>query len=115
MENFENKKIENFPIPDAKIIAILHENHKKYFSEHKNYTPFLLSASENRDTRAFVKNFFKKNYNLEVSVRPIHNKWLSKAGEPFIAVNVQIQTGSHFFEAFEKKIAKTILETIYNN
>ena len=79
IENFEQKQKETFPIPDAKIIAILHENHKIYFSENSTeYTPFILPPSENRDTRNFVKEFFRKHYALEVSVRPIHKKWLSK-------------------------------------
>ena len=48
------KKAENFPIPDAKIIVILHENHKIYFWEnHLEYSPFILPASLNRDTRNF--------------------------------------------------------------
>lgn len=115
MEIPETKTKEIFPIPDAKIIAILHENHKIYFSENNNYQPFFIEPSEDRDTRNFVKNFFREKYKLEVSVRPIHKKWLSNAGEPFVAVNVQIQTGRHNFKEFEKKIAKKVLEKIYEN
>ena len=87
------KPKENFPIPDAKIIVILHENHKKYFSQNsENFEPFILSPSESRNTREYVKNFFRENFQLEVSVRPVHKKWFSQKDEPFIAVNAQIQT-----------------------
>lgn len=115
LENHEIKKQENFPIPDAKVVVILHENHKLYFWKNDEYSPFILNPSEDRDTRNFVKKFFKNNYNLEVSVRPIHKKWLSKNDEPFIAVNAQIQTGKHNFKVFDKKIAKKFLENLYKN
>lgn len=115
MEIFEVKKKENFPLPDAKIVVILHENHKLYFWKNDEYSPFILPPAEDRDTRNFVKKFFKKNFDLEVSVRPIHKKWLSKLGEPFVAVNVQIQTGKHDFKEFDKKIAKKFLENFYEN
>ncbi len=116
LEIFETKNKETFPIPDARIIAILHENHKKYFWLYPNkYSPFLLPPAENRDIRNFVKEFFREKYNLEVSVRPIHKKWLSQKWEPFVAVNVQIQTWKHDFIEFEKKFAKNILEEIYEN
>lgn len=113
MEVFTTKKQENFPIPDAKIMVILHENHKIYYSDKPNYTPFILAASENRDTRNFVKIYFKNTFNLDVSVRPVHKKWLSKNWEPFIAVNVQIQTGQKNFYEFTKKEAKEIIENYY--
>lgn len=41
------KAKENFPVPDAKIVVILHENHAKYFSQNsENFEPFILSPSE---------------------------------------------------------------------
>lgn len=68
----------NFPTPDAKILVILHENHKKYFSPNaEEYYPFLLPPAENRNIREGVKDFFRKKYGLEISVRPTHKKWFS--------------------------------------
>lgn len=116
LEENTTKKAENFPIPDAKIVAILHENHKIYFSEKsEKYECFILSPSLDRNTREYVKNYFREKFSLEVSVRPVHKKWLSKNGEPFIAVNVQIQTGNHNFARFEKTEVKKYLEKIFEN
>lgn len=114
--NEEKTKIkkEVFPIADAKIIVILHENHKVYFSEnHNTYTPFILKPAEQNNIREYVKNFFKNNFSLDVSVRPVHKKWFSKKSEPFIAVNVQIQKWSSNFWIFSKQDAKKIIENIY--
>lgn len=67
-----------FPTPDAKIVAIVHENHKSYFSESQTkYIPFILPPAETRDIRAYIKSYFVAQYGLEVSVRPPHKKWLS--------------------------------------
>ncbi len=108
------KAKENFPVPDAKIVVILHENHVKYFSQNsENFEPFILSPSESRDTREYVKNFFREHFQLEVSVRPVHKKWFSQKEEPFVAVNVQIQTGKHHFTEFSKSSAKKFLEKFY--
>jgi len=51
---------------------------------------------------------------IELSVRPIHKKWLSKEGKPYVAIHVQGQSGNmDQFEKFEKKDAKIYIENIY--
>lgn len=78
-EILTQKPKENFPVPDAKIVVVLHENHQKYFSQNSdNFEPMILNPSENRNTREYVKNFFRENFHLEVSVRPVHKKWFSQ-------------------------------------
>ncbi len=91
-EPVKEKKSISFPTPDAQIKVILHQDHKEYYSENKeNYTPFILNPSLTRDTRAYVQDFFRKHYGLELSVRPVHKKWISDEGKPYIEVNAQIQ------------------------
>jgi len=115
LEPKEEKKTTSFPIPDATILVILHENHKLYYSlpAVENYTPFILPPALHRDTRTYVQTYFREKYNLELSVRPVHKKWLSKDGKPYIAVNAQVQVGKmEQFRTFEKKEAQKILKEI---
>ncbi len=67
------------------------------------YTPFILPPSLSRDTRWYVQEYFREQYGLEVSVRPVHEKWMSTDGRPYIAVNAQIQTGRADFQKYTKK------------
>ncbi len=104
LESSEEKQKHSFPIPDATIIVTLHENHRIYYSEKREkYTPFVLAPSMTRDVRGYIQSYFKKNYNLELSVRPVHKKWLSDDGKPYIAVNAQVQVGKILFEKWDKK------------
>ena len=117
-EPYQAKVNTTFPIPDARIIVFLHRDHKSYLSDPEAHTwvrhlplsifptvqdrdiyfPFLLPPCESRDTRAYVQTFFRKHYNLEISVRPIHTRGYTHEGkEPYIGVNAQIQTGIHTF------------------
>ncbi len=110
------KSRDAFPMPDARIIAILHENHRLYFSENtKKYSPFTIPPAQTRNIRWAVKQYFLQTHWLEVSVRPAHKKWLSSKGEPFLAVNVQVQTWNHTFHTYKKQEAKDIMSTLYNN
>ena len=118
LEIVETKKTESFPIPDATIIVILHKDHKIYYSSGEqlssylrndlqftdsDYSPFLLAPALHRDTRKYVQDYFREKYSLELSVRPVHKKWLSQDEKPYIAVNAQIQVGQPEFEIYEKK------------
>lgn len=104
-EIIEKKISTSFPIPDAEIIITLHQDHKIYYSlSEDSYTPFVLVPSENRETRKYIQDYFRKIYGLELSVRPIHKKWLSEDGHPYIAVNAQVQAGIHNFHIFSKKM-----------
>ena len=106
-EIIEKKKTEYFPIPDATIMVTLHQDHKIYYSlSGDQYSPFVLPPSEDRDTRKYVQNYFREKYQLELSVRPVHKKWLSEDGKPYIAVNAQIQAGGHNFCEWKKSDIK---------
>lgn len=103
-EIIEKKKTEYFPIPDATVIVYLHQDHKIYYSlSDDSYIPFTLAPSEDRDTRKYVQEYFRNRYSLELSVRPIHKKWITEDGSPYIAVNAQIQAGKHDFFSFTKE------------
>jgi hypothetical protein len=79
----------------------LHENHRKYFSENrKEYSPFILEKT-NWDIREYIKQYFSKNYKLDVSVRPPHKKW-AEEGISFIACNTQIQKWKNIFFEYNK-------------
>ncbi len=93
LEPREEKKSRSFPIPDATIIVILHQDHQDYYIPHYSdtYTPFVLTPALHRDTRLYVQEYFRRFHFLEVSVRPVHAKWLSADGRAYIAVNAQIQ------------------------
>lgn len=97
----KKKQKEIFPTKNAFIEVHLHENHKEYFSKNLDtYEPFLLPPYE-WDTRQYIKDYFKNNFNVDVSVRPISKKW--KVGEKyFILCNAQIQTGKHTFGIYKK-------------
>jgi hypothetical protein len=116
MEAIESRISVSFPIPDATIIIILHQDHRVYYAlSVESYAPFILPASEDRDTRGYVQDFFRQQYHLELSVRPIHKKWLSKDGKPYIAMNAQIQAGAaSIFEQYRKSDMKSAIEKIYS-
>jgi A/G-specific adenine glycosylase len=86
-----------FPIPDATVHVYLHQGHRIYYTDisASTYSPFVLPPALHRDIRTYVQSFFRSTYGLEVSVRPVHSKWLSTDGKPYIAVNAQIQTGEY--------------------
>lgn len=102
-ETQEEKQKQSFPTPDATIVVTLHEGHRIYYSENKEkYTPFILPPSMTRDVRRYIQSYFKENYQLELSVRPVHKKWLSNDGKPYIAVNAQVQVGTIPFVKWDK-------------
>jgi A/G-specific adenine glycosylase len=79
--------------PKANTVVVLHENHKKYFSENeKKYEPFVMPKGVS--SREAIKKYFLEKYNLRVSVRPPNS-----AG----AVNVQILSGTSHFAIYSKK------------
>jgi A/G-specific adenine glycosylase len=85
---------------EAHAVVFLHENHRKYFSASgKKYAPFILPKGY--VTRADVKKWFMKKYNLTVSVRPPHGKVVS-GRKRILFVNAQILSGDHPFACFPK-------------
>jgi hypothetical protein len=112
-EIIEKKITQYFPIPDATVIVILHQDHRMYYSLAKDiYSPFILPPSEDRDTRKYVQDYFRDNYQLELSVRPVHKKWITTDGKPYIAVNAQIQAGKVDFNRYTKSEAKNIISDL---
>ncbi len=115
-EVIEKKISVSFPIPDAQIVVILHQDHRVYYTlSAELYSPFILPASEDRDTRWYVQSYFRATYGLELSVRPVHRKWLSQDGKPYIAVNAQIQAGdASIFVQYSKSDMKVSTEQLYS-
>jgi A/G-specific adenine glycosylase len=104
MEPQEIKKSQSFPTPDATILLTLHKDHKEYYSTNREtYEPFQIPPWLSRNSREYIQKVFRERYNLELSVRPAHKKYLSELGTPFIEMNAQIQSGKHSFTLYEKK------------
>jgi hypothetical protein len=86
------------------VMVILHENHRKYFSEGRGvYKPFLLPTGY--VTRQAIKNWFMTKYELTLSVRPPHQKSLTN-NKKTLWVHAQILQGSPSFIMFPKKAVK---------
>jgi hypothetical protein len=71
-----------------------------------SYTPFVLPPAISRDIRGYVQGYFRSTYGVEVSVRPVHRKWLSTDEKPYIAVNAQVQTGDYVWREWTKQEVK---------
>lgn len=92
LEPIIKKDIQRFPTSDACVVVILHEWHKKYYSSQKDiYTPYILPWVWENNTRLYIQEYFLDRYKIEVSVRPVHKKWMWEDHIPYIAVYAQIQ------------------------
>jgi hypothetical protein len=100
LEPVKEKKKSTFPNKQAHIIAVLHENHKKYFSESSEFTPFLIWKNTG-NPRAMTQEYFLQKHWLEVSVRPPELKSYNQHEVPYMVCYVQIQSGKHNFSEFE--------------
>ncbi|NTW15553.1 MAG: A/G-specific adenine glycosylase [Candidatus Moranbacteria bacterium] len=86
---------------DAQVMLILHADHKAYYSSKKSgYAPFLIPSSHN--TRAGIKDWFRRKYGLELAVRPPHGRVVSE-GKPTLLVNAQILLGKPDFPEFGRE------------
>lgn len=86
---------------NAKLVVILHENHKRYFSAHPdNFAAFMFDP-HNWDHRHYVQEIFQKKYDLELSVRPVYKKIASPKWNYFF-YHAQIQSWTHEFGEFSK-------------
>lgn len=102
LEVQEKKKKLIFPTKDASIRVVLHENHKTYYSSsEKEYRPFELPPTEG-DIRHHVQEYFRTNYGLELSVRPVHDKFFED-DKPFVVCNAQVQKGKVLFAEYRKE------------
>ena len=99
---------------NAEIIVFIHEDHKEYYSLNPDtIEPFLLGKSS-EDHRHFIKDFFKNNFKLSLSVRPAYKKISLKKWDYFF-YHAQIQTWEHEFWIFSKKDKNHWEETFLNN
>jgi A/G-specific adenine glycosylase len=79
--------------PKVSTVVVLHENHKRYFSENEEkYKPFVMSKGV--VSREQIKKYFLEKYNLRVSVRPPNAKGV---------VAAQILLGIPHFAIYPKK------------
>lgn len=102
LELEQKKKQQIFPTKDAQIIVILHKDHKVYYSSNvTEYKPFILPPTE-ENIRHFIQSHFRDQYRLELSVRPIHDKYFEN-DQPFIVCNAQIQKGEPSFIGYRKE------------
>lgn len=94
-----------FPLSEAEYVLVsLHEKHQKYFSaQAKTYQPF--SLPRGYVTRGGIKDWFLKEYDLVVAVRPPHARELL-GNKKTLLVNAQILTGVHTFSVFSKQAIK---------
>ncbi len=88
----EGKKKKKGKRTTDEMIIVLHENHKKYFSENKEkYEPFVMPVGVK--TREAIKKHFLEKYGLRISVRPPDKDGF---------VNAQVLSGKYQFTCFSK-------------
>jgi len=100
LEPIKEKKKSTFPNKQAHVIAVLHENHKIYFSESSEFSPFYIWKNT-WNPRSLVQSYFLSKYWLELSVRPPEVKSYNSQEVPYMACYCQIQSGKHEFVAHE--------------
>lgn len=100
LEPVKEKKKSSFPSKQAYILAILHENHKKYFSESSEFAPFFIGKNT-WNPRTMTQEYFLAKHGLEVSVRPPEVKSYNKHETPYMVCYVQVQSGKHNFQWLE--------------
>lgn len=99
---------------NAQIIVFIHEDHKEYYSKNPDVLePFFLWKTNN-DHRHFIKDYFKNNFALSLSVRPAYKK-ISLPKWDFYFYHAQIQTWEHDFGIFSKKEKKAWEENFLEN
>jgi len=116
LEPIKEKKKSSFPNKKAYVIAILHENHKVYFSKPQTTQSWILSLLEEKEAaefkpfliwkntwnpRAQIQEYFSIKYWLELSVRPPEVKSYNSQEVPYMVCYCQIQSGTHEFVAHQ--------------
>lgn len=128
LEPVKQKKVSSFPNKEAYVIAILHQNHKVYFSIAPpatqswtlslpkgkgatasslldkgriewGFTPFLIWKNTG-NPRIMIQEYFLQNHGLELSVRPPGVKSYNSREVPYLVCYCQIQSGTHDFQSF---------------
>lgn len=98
LEPIKQKTKSSFPNKQAYVIAILHENHKIYFSKNSEFSPFFIWKNT-WNPRSLVQSYFLRKYGLELSVRPPEVKSYNSQEVPYMVCYCQIQSGTHEFIA----------------
>ena len=102
LEIQKKKKKLIFPSKDAQIRVVLHENHRIYYSSVKqDYQPFTLPPTQS-NVRHFIQEYFRTEYGLELSVRPVHDKYFEN-DQPYVVCNAQVQKGGALFVKYRKE------------
>ncbi len=98
----------SFPAKKAQTLLFLHQDHQTYFSSATDhFQPFFLPCPHN--TRASIKAYFKKHFNLELAVRPPYKKIFIDTVPTFIT-NAQIVLGNPTFPVFKKDAIQNLLK-----
>jgi A/G-specific adenine glycosylase len=94
---------------EARALVILHRDNRVFFSEKKQFAPFVLPIGQ--ASRSQIKEHFQKKYGLTLSVRPPFFKGFI-AGQPTLLVKAQVLLGKHAFAEFEKSTYTAWLKKI---
>ncbi|MEK7181798.1 MAG: hypothetical protein AAB708_01590, partial [Patescibacteria group bacterium] len=99
-----------FPTKEATVYLWLHQGHRKYYSSRKSvFAPFVLPVGY--ASRAGIQEYFRKQFQLELAVRPPHKKgYIEK--KPVLFVNAQILLGNPVFSSFDKSQARDSIEKV---
>ena len=85
----------------GELIIFIHKDHKIYYSNNPDrLEPWILKNAP-KEHRHFIQEYFEKNYDLELSVRPAYKQVEWKDGNTFF-YHAQVQTGDHEFWEFSK-------------
>ncbi len=102
-EPVKTKKVSDFPTKNALVFAIIHENHKVYFSDTTKtkqwFSPFFIGKNSG-NPRAMIQEYFTTHHELQVSVRPPEVKSYLPDDTPYLVSYVQIQSGEHELASF---------------
>lgn len=93
-----------FSNKEAQAYVILHQNNRIFYSEDKQFTPFILPVGIN--SRAQIKHYFLEKYGLTLSVRPPFRREIVE-GAPTLFIKAQVLLGKHSFLSYSLTQYKT--------
>lgn len=99
LETKSQKTSNAFSAREAQALVILHHNNRVFYSQEKQFMPFVLPIGE--ASRHHIKEYFQKKYGLILSVRPPFYKGIIH-DRPTLLVKAQILLGEHAFTSFKK-------------
>lgn len=84
----------------AELVIFIHKEHKTYYSKNPDILEPWQLKNAPTEHRHFIQEYFEKNYNLELSVRPSYKQVVWETNIFFY--HAQIQAGTHDFWEFSK-------------